>query len=683
MAGPMRLNIAAAAAGCVLLLEGCALFPVPGGRELRLGARAIHEKSVCHNVCLSADGEAIVLEEGVLFEDDGPAASYSYKPHHEKLSDTVWMKKELIIPDPRCRKAFLLAGTWSDFLAIINGKPEKLESPAPAELSWREYALEPSVLKAGTNEIILYGEGRMLIARDDLFAAGSRTRTKHPNRSAKSTDAGRTWDYDHLGEGGDVDGEYGVRVFLEQFRPDGSLILPVIDSGNLNGNVVAPPIRAVGPVRVRMEAGGSGATSMELLIRSGTTYVPGEETWTDWVKLPSSGGTLPNPAGRYVQLRAVFATSDPLQTPRLERITIDAWPEPENDWTRKVRVLESHNEEIVRTSIPFEYEPFDHPKLRALREKYKLDDVGKGARNEFELMQRLAVWSSQAFGFGDHLLEVYPAWDALDILKLHEDGTPVGGFCQHYNLVFLQACESFGLVGRATSLRPRGGYEPFGGGHEVVEIWSNEYKKWVYVDGNTAYYAVDAETSVPLSLLELHDRQLEAFAGQPDSKAVRIISFSKTPFEWKGLKTWPPFVGLRLIPRSNFLEKESPVPTHQGMGAGCQWTGHYLWSDAAASAVRLYGNRVTKRANWDWTLNQAHIVLEATRTPGEFRVHLDTETPGFETFLTDIDGKGKTAVPSIFTWKLHEGKNRLEAQPRNNAQREGIASWIVVDYRAH
>ena len=62
-------------------------------------------------------------------------------------------------------------------------------------------------------------------------------------------------------------------------------------------------------------------------------------------------------------------------------------------------------------------------------------------------------------------------------------------------------------------------------------------------------------------------------------------------------------------------------------------------------------------------------------------MHLDTETPGFQTFLADIDGKGKSPVPPVFTWTLHEGSNRLRVLPRNKAQRDGIASGVVVDYR--
>ena len=83
----------------------------------------------------------------------------------------------------------------------------------------------------------------------------------------------------------------------------------------------------------------------------------------------------------------------------------------------------------------------------------------------------------------------------------------------------------------------------------------------------------------------------------------------------------------------------------------------------------------------DWTLNQAHYLLQATDQPGVLRVHLDTVTPGFETFLADVDGQGRKLVASVFTWKLHAGRNSLRVLPRNKAGREGIESRIVLDFK--
>ena len=72
-------------------------------------------------------------------------------------------------------------------------------------------------------------------------------------------------------------------------------------------------------------------------------------------------------------------------------------------------------------------------------------------------------------------------------------------------------------------------------------------------------------------------------------------------------------------------------------------------------------------------------MLNATDRTGELRVQLNTETPGFDTFLADIDGKEWRKVGTEFIWDLHSGKNRLEVRPRNTAGREGIVSKIVID----
>ena len=74
----------------------------------------------------------------------------------------------------------------------------------------------------------------------------------------------------------------------------------------------------------------------------------------------------------------------------MRNVALTANPIRPEDWTLPLRVLDEHNEEIVRTSIPFEYEPLDHPRLKKLREEYKLDEVVQGAHTELELMLRLA-----------------------------------------------------------------------------------------------------------------------------------------------------------------------------------------------------------------------------------------------------------------------------------------------------
>ncbi len=587
-------------------------------------ARALFERSTVRGARLS--GDAVEPDRGELFEDDGPAAGFSYKPNEERLSGDVRVRKELLIPDPQARAATLLVGPGGTLAAVVNGRPQRLEGARTTGKYWQAYAIDPSLLKPGRNEIVLHGTGRVWIARKDDFPPGAVL----PNRSARSADGGKTWS--------PVEGEYYVRLHLDRPRARPTLTLPVIDLGNLAGKPVAPPVAAIGPLKISTPAH----------VRSGPTPVPGA-AWKD------------GEGGRYVEVTLDVASP-------LKGIRIEAAPQRPEDWTRRLEVVECRNDPIVRTSIPFGYEPYDHPKLKALREKFRLDDVVRDAKGEFDLVARLARWASQLWADG-HLKDGYPAWDALEILKPHRDGKPVGGFCQQYNLVFLQACLSFGIPGRCVSIGPGDHGSPIRGGHEVVEIWSNEHRKWVYVDGNTAWYFVDG---APLSLLELRERQLRG-------RDVRIVELAKTRHAWRGIADWPPFVELRLVPRSNFLEKPHPIPLNQGM-RGWFWTGHVAWTDGEAPASFLYGNRVTRRGDFEWTLNTVRLWLEAAG-PGEVRVHLETVTPGFETFLVSLDGGNPAPGEAVFTWKLRKGRNTLEARSRNTAGREGPPSRIVLDFR--
>ncbi len=602
----------------------------------------------------------------------GPASGFSYKPNRERLSPDVKIRKQLLISDPQASKAVLMVSRGGDLKVEVNGQPQKLEAPREIGYgAWQAYDINPAALKAGMNDIVIWGTGMVRIARaDDSYA-------ELPHRSARSADGGKSWSVDRLGPAGDIAGEYYVRVYLEHFPSRGSILLPVMDVANLEGNPLAPPVSAPGPVRVSVPTSPDSKSGVTVRVRSGTTYVPSAKTWSGWMPLDSDG-SLKAPRGRFIQFEVTLATADPLVTPRLSEISFNTSPTLGRDWTKAIKVVDSHNEEIVRTSIPFRYEPFTQPRLKELRARYKLDEVVSGAKTELDIIAKLAAWSSRNWKWTEwHLDEFYPPWDALEILKKGPDGKPVGGFCQQYDLVFLQACESFGFAGREVSINSGTLGRPTTVGHEPMEIWSNQFRKWMWIDGTAAYYPADGATGVPLSLFEVRRRQLRVLRGQ-EVEPTRIVHIVDSVLQWRGLDVDMSFAELRLIPRSNFLEQKWPLPLNNGK-AGWTWTGFDVWTDADVPAELIHPNLITRHGNFEWTLNQAYYALEPTAAPGEFLVHLDTETPGFETFLAEIDAGEKSPVTAIFPWKLHAGRNRLKVWPRNNAGRDGIASWIELE----
>jgi len=661
----VRQSLAAA------VLAACAICPAQAA-TLRLDARTIFERAVSGNITLSQDGSALQLKSGEVFQDDGPASGFSYKPNRETLSPGIKIRKQLLIPNPQASKAVLMVSRGGDLKVEVNGHIQNLGAPQKTGWGqWQAYEIDPAGLKTGVNDFAIWGTGMVLIARaDDSYA-------QLPHRSARSADGGKSWSVDRLGPAGDIAGEYYVRVYLEHFLPRGSILLPVMDVANLEGNPLAPPLSAPGPLRISVSASPESKGGVRVRVRSGTTYVPSPKTWTGWMALERDG-SLEAPRGRFVQVEVTLATADPLVTPRLSEISLDTAPTLAKDWTKAIKVVDSHNEEIVRTSIPFRYEPFTQPKLKELRERYKLDEVVSGAKTELDILTKLAAWSARQWKWEEwHLDEFYPAWDALEILKIGPDGKPVGGFCQQYDMVFLQACESFGFAGREISIDSGALGRPTTVGHEPTEIWSNQFHKWIWIDGTAAYYPEDSATGVPLSLWEVRRRQLRVLRSQK-VEPTRIVRVVDTVHQWRGLDVDMSFAELRLIPRSNFLEQKWPLPLNNGR-SGWNWTGFEVWTDADVPAQLIHPNLVTRHGNFEWTLNQAHYVLEPTSRRGEFLVHLDTETPGFETFLAEIDGGERSPVSAIFPWKFHPGRNRLKVWPRNNAGRDGIASWIELE----
>ena len=205
-------------------------------------------------------------------------------------------------------------GGGGDLQVEVNGKRQKLGAPKKIFFKeWQAYNIDPAVLKAGVNDIVIWGTGMVRIARaDDSYV-------ELPHRSARSADGGKSWSVDGLGPAGNIAGEYYVRLYLEHFVSSGAILLPVMDVANQEGKPLAPPIIAPGPLRVSVAGAPDSQSGVTLRVRSGTSYVPSAETWSEWMPLDRDG-TLKAPRGRFVQVEAILATADPLGTPRLSEI---------------------------------------------------------------------------------------------------------------------------------------------------------------------------------------------------------------------------------------------------------------------------------------------------------------------------------------------------------------------------
>src|SRR2546425_4815526 len=114
-----------------------------------------------------------------------------------------------------------------------------------------------------------------------------------------------------------------------------------------------------------------------------------------------------------------------------------------------VLVTSEHNGEFGVSSYTLREDDFNHPRLRLLRSREKLDEVVSTAETQFETIVLLRAWTRRQWDPGRRFY--YPPWDAVEILDLaRKYGN--GGFCAQYAIVFLQACQSLAIHARYVDL---------------------------------------------------------------------------------------------------------------------------------------------------------------------------------------------------------------------------------------
>jgi len=328
----------------------------------------------------------------------------------------VWAKKEFHVEDPDVFGATLVLGLYCEvgqdtrreddtfidtdprqamLLIEVNGRTIPFRWPKERRY-WESGAFPVQIqvesLKPGLNEFVFHSADSTewyLLIEDSIW----------PNRSAKSLDAGASWDYEHLGTNGGHDGEYLVRLQLEGHPPKGNLTSQALDLARLaSGRRVGIPFTLKG-IQIESKADEPDGTGVEFRVRGGSTpsYEPFE--WTEW--LPIGDLTrLVDSGPRFVQWRAILTTTSPKLTPILKEVTLKAKVEvPDERGKERFAIACDDTPTIARSSYHFAYQPYDEERLRIVRERWHLDQVIEGAESELEELVRLCDWTRQQWEY--------------------------------------------------------------------------------------------------------------------------------------------------------------------------------------------------------------------------------------------------------------------------------------------
>jgi len=181
----------------------------------------------------------------------------------------------------------------------------------------------------------------------------------------------------------------------------------------------------------------------------------------------------------------------------------------------------------------FTHESLDDQRLAKLRKTCNFEEYISAGKTEYEQMVLLKDWvySSLRYSFRS---PVPVLLDSLEIMRLAGEGTTF--LCTSYAALYLQCALSMGWTSRYIFLRM-----PNGKQHASVDIWSNQHKKWVYMD--PTWNINIEEKGVPMSILEIRQRWLSkkirsvVFVFSGGKKAVYFKS-SRLPFKGGNSELW-------------------------------------------------------------------------------------------------------------------------------------------------
>jgi len=143
-------------------------------------------------------------------------------------------------------------------------------------------------------------------------------------------------------------------------------------------------------------------------------------------------------------------------------------------------------------------ENIDNDYLIKLREKYPIDSLARQAKSDTEKVLKIINWVHNQWQHngGNKPLKN----DAISILNEAKEGKKFR--CVEYGIVAVACLNSIGLKSRVLALKTKDvETRKYGAGHVLLEVYLNDLKKWVMVDGQ--WDAMPVLHNIPLNATEL------------------------------------------------------------------------------------------------------------------------------------------------------------------------------------
>jgi len=479
------------------------------------------------------------------------------------------------------------------------------------------------------------------------------------------------------------------------------IVSDIIDLNDTNNTGIADEIIITEILMTAESAIDKSKSTIKLCLRSGNSYFT-QSGWSEWLCSEKLTLKEKKPGGRYIQYRILLTAQNSETLPSVSSININAAYKLKNKpFKNQLQINSFHNEKYIQSAVPFTFEkPFYEPYAELIR-KLGYDTVWYKGKNEIERFVSLNAAVARTPNPDHSGWDDYP-FDARKICSYVDTTMTIKGHCMSYAAVLVAAFTSFGKYARHWAVN---GFR--NADHEVVEVWSDSLRKWIYLDPSLSQYYLDSKTKIPMSILEQHNtyvnlilkdgetlsdfsvdslkERMKAIGGGKIASILCIDSgwhygkqVDPATYDWGWYHSYLADGFMRLTTRTNFASQ--PEPSFKSFGAGLKDNIFMQWVDSKTPPKTKDITLFTERERDLWpTLNQAFF--KATRTGEDvIELELGNSQPFFNHYLISINGKTERLTTSSYTWKLAKGENVFKIVPVDENKRNGIASLISVIY---
>jgi len=315
----------------------------------------------------------------------------------------------------------------------------------------------------------------------------------------------------------------------------------------------------------------------------------------------------------------------------------------------------------VRSRFPFASFDYNDPLLETLRREHRLSDVVSPAKDEWSRQLRLKDWVFRKIPGGDP--RTRPK-NAVEILALAAQGEKF--YCTYYAITYQQCAQALGWQARKIAVDRRHGPEGMQSAHHgAVEVWSNQFLKWVVIDAQSNLHF--EKHGVPLSAWEIRAEWLknkgadvDHVVGAPPETAKRNPAMVwKVPDEdeiatyfWLAIDDAVPDGERlkRIFPQDDWNANEVWYQNDDATGRGQPHIGY-------TRNLFLPTSRI-EDAYWTVGVVEARVTETSA---GIIRLALDSYCPNRAAYEISRDGVSweRTSADAPVAWALRAGWNTL------------------------